>query len=64
MSELSILVSSHDTMPVRHMLWPCVCLSVRSSVCPSVTSWYSIKTAKDVIMQYDANNITTYMVAN
>jgi len=31
---------------MQYMLWPCpfVCMSVRPSICLSVTSWCSIKT--------------------
>ena len=35
-----------DAMHARYMLWPCVCPSVRLSVCLSVTSRSSTKTAK------------------
>ena len=38
---------------LKHVLaigWTSVCLSVRLSVCPSVTRWYCIKTAERIVM--------------
>jgi len=46
----------HNVMLVRHMLCPSVCLSVPLSVCVSVTSRCSVKTAKHVAVQRTVHN--------
>jgi len=53
---MKISVSFYCATPCYCGIWPCVLLSVRPSVCQSVTRRISVKTSKLIIAQLTAND--------